>query len=289
MGGFSAGFTRGFALQLRINIQKCISHYAVEKCPEARDLWFLSARKMLIASNYDTRRNYEWRKFLEDAYLLFPNSLDILLELPEEVTQRDSGRARELFRRARLMVGTSHPDSTQLWLMLGQLEERFARFEDVREIYQKGLHNCQNCIPLWISLANMVEKIDGFSHAQNVYSKAKEVNPCNPELWAVEIDRCLENGKKNKACLLMARALQQCPASGVLWATYVCMVSDDQLEFVYSKALSMSNNDANVIVVVAALMSKNKNIEVARDWFEWVVKTDPDNGEFGVYTIEMSH
>ncbi|KAK9215473.1 hypothetical protein WN944_007478 [Citrus x changshan-huyou] len=173
--------------------------------------------------------------------------------------------------------------------MLGQLEERFARFEDVREIYQKGLHNCQNCIPLWISLANVVEKIDGFSHAQNVYSQAKEVNPCNPELWAVEIDRCLENVKKNKACLLMARALQECPASGVLWATYVCMVSDDQLEFVYSKALSMSNNDANVIVVVVALMSKNKNIEVARDWFEWVVKTDPDNGEFGVYTIEMSH
>ncbi|KAK9215474.1 hypothetical protein WN944_007479 [Citrus x changshan-huyou] len=60
---------------------------------------------MLIASNYDTRTNYERRKFLEDAYLLFPNSLDILLELPEEVTQRDSGRARELFRRARLMVG----------------------------------------------------------------------------------------------------------------------------------------------------------------------------------------
>ena len=173
--------------------------------------------------------------------------------------------------------------------MLGQLEERFARFEDVREIYQKVLHNCQNCIPLWISLANVVEKIDGFSHAQNVYSHAKEVNPCNPELWAVEIDRCLENGKKNKAGLLMARALQECLASGVLWATYVCMVSDDQLEFVYSKAFSMSNNDTNVIVVVAALMSKNKNIEVARDWFEWVVKTDPDNGEFGVYTNEMSH
>ncbi|GAY67549.1 hypothetical protein CUMW_257400, partial [Citrus unshiu] len=132
------------------------------------------------------------------------------------------------------MVGTSHLDSVQfwiksaisdekkllyegikhfpfffkLWLMLGQLKERFARFEDLREIYQKGLHNCQNCIPLWISLANVVEKIDGFSHAQNVYSQAKEVNPCNPELWAVEIDRCLENGKKNKACLLMARALQ---------------------------------------------------------------------------------
>lgn len=87
----------------------------------------------------------------------------------------------------------------------------------------------------------------------------------------------------------MAWALQECPASGVLWATYVCMVSDDQLEFVYSKALSMSNNDANVIVVVAALMLKNKNIEVARDWFEWVIKTDPNNGEFGVYTIEMSH
>ncbi|KAH9754912.1 crooked neck-like protein 1 [Citrus sinensis] len=266
---------------------------------------------MLIASNYDTRRNYEWRKFLEDAYLLFPNRLDILLELAEKVTQRDSGHAREFFCRAILMVGTNHPDSTQtnpadekkllfegikhfpsffkLWLMLGQLEERFARFEDVREIYQKVLHNCQNCIPLWISLANVVEKIDGFSHAQNVYSHAKEVNPCNPELWAVEIDRCLENGKKNKAGLLMARALQECLASGVLWATYVCMVSDDQLEFVYSKAFSMSNNDTNVIVVVAALMSKNKNIEVARDWFEWVVKTDPDNGEFGVYTNEMSH
>ena len=111
------------------------------------------------------------------------------------------------------------------------------------------------------------------------------VSPIN---FLTEIDRCLENGKKNKAGLLMARALQECPTSGVLWATYVCMVSDDQLEFVYSKALSMSNNDANVIVV-AALTSKNKNIEVARDWFEWVVKTNPDNGEFGVYTIEMTH
>ena len=92
--------------------------------------------------------------------------------------------------------------------MLGQLKERFARFEDLREIYQKGLHNCHNCILLWISLTNVVEKIDGFSHAQNVYSQVKEVNPCNPKLWAVEIDRCLENGKKNKACLLMMRALQ---------------------------------------------------------------------------------
>ena len=98
--------------KLSINIQKCISHYAVE----ARDLWLLGAREMLIASNYDTRRNYEWRKFLEDAYLLFPNRLDILLELAEKVTQRDSGHAREFFCRAILMVGTNHPDSTQVWI-----------------------------------------------------------------------------------------------------------------------------------------------------------------------------
>lgn len=62
--------------------------YAVEKCLEARDLWLLDAKEMLIANNYDTRRNYKWRKFLKDVYLLFLNSLDILLELAEKVTQR---------------------------------------------------------------------------------------------------------------------------------------------------------------------------------------------------------
>lgn len=287
--------------------------YAVEKCPGAKDLWLLGAREMLIAGN-----PYGRHKFLEQAYLIFPDSLDILLELAEEVVWRDSFRARDLFCRARLKVGTNTPDSARVWmksaicertlenpvdekklltegikhfpsffkfwLMLGQLEERFARFEDARENYQKGLHSCPNFIPLWNSLAKAVEKIDGFLHAQDIYSHGREVNPCSPELWVAEIDTCLENGRENKACMLMAKALQECPTSGILWATHIYIVSDDEVEKVYRKALSMSNNDANVIAAVAVFLRQNKKFRVAREWFDWAVKTDPDNGDvWGLY------
>lgn len=87
-----------------------------------------------------------------------------------------------------------------------------------REYYQRGLRACPGSIPLWRLAARLDEVNLGVNKARSTVEVARLQNPKNEFLWleAVRLERRAGNTKG--ADSLMARALQECPGSGVLWA-----------------------------------------------------------------------
>lgn len=97
-------------------------------------------------------------------------------------------------------------------------------------MYQRALKKCPTSIPLWLSAAELEEMAHGFSRARAMLAQARTRNTKNAELWLAAVRLESRAGKADgttaeqamkSAEATMARALQDCPTSGVLWAEYI--------------------------------------------------------------------
>lgn len=59
--------------------------------------------------------------------------------------------------------------------------------------------------------------------ARSVLERARLKNPKNDQLWLEAIRVEIRAGMKDIANAMMAKALQECPTSGILWAESVFM------------------------------------------------------------------
>ncbi|KAJ0961005.1 hypothetical protein J5N97_001040 [Dioscorea zingiberensis] len=84
----------------------------------------------------------------------------------------------------------------------------------------------------------------------------------------------------------MAKALQQCPSSGILWAASIEMVPRPQRKRRSADALNRTNKDAHVIAAVAKLFWHERKLDAARDWFNQAVTLAPDIGDFWAWAIQ---
>lgn len=144
------------------------------------------------------------------------------------------------------------PSFFNLWLMLGQLEERLGHLKEAKEAYQSGCNQCPNCIPLWYSLANLEEKrngLNGLSKARAVLSVARSKNPLNPEIWLATIRAESKHGNKKEADSFIAKALQKCPNSGILWAELIKMVPHHDRKSKSEDALVKSDREPTYLLL----------------------------------------
>ncbi|KAI4333982.1 hypothetical protein L6164_018726 [Bauhinia variegata] len=183
------------------------------------------------------------------------------------------------------------PSFFKLWLMLGQLEERLGRLEKAKEVYDTGLKHCPNCISLWLSLGNLEEKMNGLGKARAVLTMARKKNHQNPDLWLAAVRAELRHGNKKEADILMAKALQECPNSGILWAASIGMVPGPQRKTKSMDALKKCDHDAHVIAAVAKLFWHDRKVVKARTWLNRAVILAPDIGDFWAlcYKFELQH
>ncbi|KAG5221482.1 Pre-mRNA-processing factor [Salix suchowensis] len=119
------------------------------------------------------------------------------------------------------------PHVEVLWLMAAK--EKWLSNTSMHQCgpasYAAGLKVCPKVIPLWI-LASRLEEKDGKSiKARCLMEKARLVNPANDELWAeavhVEERAAITSSTTQaqaQAKAMLARGLQECPTSGVLWS-----------------------------------------------------------------------
>ncbi|MFS7951551.1 putative tetratricopeptide-like helical domain superfamily, pre-mRNA-processing factor 6/Prp1/STA1 [Helianthus anomalus] len=66
--------------------------------------------------------------------------------------------------------------------MFGQLEERLGNLPQGKEAYELGLKQCPNSTPLWLSLANLEERMSWLSKVRSVLTVARKRNPHFPGL-----------------------------------------------------------------------------------------------------------
>ncbi|KAG0458761.1 hypothetical protein HPP92_021889 [Vanilla planifolia] len=133
--------------------------------------------------------------------------------------------------------------------------------------------------------------MNGLSKARAVLTMGRKKNPANPEIWLAAIRAELTHGNKKEADALMAKALQECPTSGILWAASIEMVPRAQRKAKSADALKRSDHSPHVIAAVAKLFWHDRKVDKARSWFNRAVTLTPDIGDFWAlyYKFELQH
>lgn len=89
----------------------------------------------------------------------------------------------------------------------------------------------------------------------------------------------------------MAKALQECPASGILWAACIEMAPLSQRKSKGRDAYKKLNHDRHVIAAVAKLFWQDRKLKSTREMLNKAVTLGPDIGDIWVslYKFELQH
>uniref|UniRef100_M8C4I5 Pre-mRNA-processing factor 6 n=1 Tax=Aegilops tauschii TaxID=37682 RepID=M8C4I5_AEGTA len=277
-----------------------------EECTKRGSIETARAIYAHALSVFVTKKSEKWlagevpaaRAVLQEAYAAIPISEEIwLAAFKLEFENNEPERARMLLTKARklrrlLEEGLKlFASFFELWLMLGQMEDRMGRGAKAKEVYENALKHCPGCIPLWLSLASLEERINGLSKSRAFLTLARKKNPATPELWLAAIRAELRHGNNKEADSLLAKALQECPTSGILWAAAIEMVPRAQRKSKSSDAIKRCDHDPHVIAAVAKLFWHDRKVDKARSWFNRAASLAPDIGDFRAlyYKSELQH
>ncbi|ELK28472.1 Pre-mRNA-processing factor 6 [Myotis davidii] len=271
---------------------------AVAHCPKAEVLWLMGAKSKWLAGDVPAARS-----ILALAFQANPNSEEIWLAAVKlESENNEYERARRLLAKAQSSAGTArvftksvklewvlgnieaaqelceealkhYEDFPKLWMMKGQIEEQEEQMDKVREAYSQGLKKCPHSTPLWLLLSRLEEKIRQLTRAQASWEKSCLKNRRNPGLWLESVRL------KYITNMLMAKALQECPSSGVLWSEAIFLEARSQRKIKGVDALKKCEHDLHVLLAMAKLFWSERKITKAREWFRRTVKINSDLGD----------
>ena len=186
-----------------------------------------------------------------------------------------------------------YPTFAKMYMMGGQicsedLTKDRINLDRARKFYQRGLQHCTDSVVLWSLASRLEEQVAeygagssnaGVTKARSLLELARLKNAKNPELWLSSIRLERRAGNEKLAVSLMARALQECPASGLLLAENIMMSPRVEQKSKSADAIKRCPDDPRVISAVASLFASERKHDKARKWFERAVKLDPDLGD----------
>lgn len=275
---------------------------ANKNLPRVEIFWLLRAKEKWLAGEIDEARN-----ILSDAFQINPDSESVWLagaKLENETGEVERsrvllGRARERAPSPRVWMKsallerqtknyndaltlieegiTKYPNFAKLYMMGGQICSSDSKDLDrARKFYTRGLDKCPDNIILWKLASKLEEQSTGFTKARSLLELARLKNKKNHMLWVESIRLETRAGNEKLALTLMARALQECPLSGILLAEQINMASRVEKKSKCADAIKRCPDDPFVSLAVASLFASDKKHVKARKWFERAVVTDPD-------------
>jgi pre-mRNA-processing factor 6 len=199
-----------------------------------------------------------------------------------------------------------YPDIAKLYMMGGQicsddLEKNKDSLDKARQYYQKGLQDSPSTAVIWILASRLEERAHTFdsqkaagagtTKARSLLELARLKNQKNPELWLEAIRMERRAGNEGLANTLMARALQECPASGLLLAENIRTAPRVERKSRSADAIKRCPEDPHVISAVASLFASDRKNDKARKWFNKAVSLDPDLGDTWAryYAFELKY
>ena len=274
--------------------------------PDSESVW-LAAAKL----EWETGEIERARVLLQRARERAPTNR---VYMKSALLERERGRFPEALEL--LEEGMSkYPDFPKLYMMGGQIcshdlqPKTKKNLEKARKIYQRGLKECPNNVVLWTLASRLEEQAHtysdttngdsenssragvGVTKARSLLELARLKNPKNDNLWleAVRLER--RNGNAKLAETLMARALQECPSSGLLLAENILTAPRVEQKSKSTIAIKRCPESPLVIAAVASLFSSERKLEKARKWFERAVVMNPDIGDSWAryYAFELTH
>ncbi|XP_016148957.1 pre-mRNA-processing factor 6-like [Sinocyclocheilus grahami] len=304
---------------------------AVAHCPKAEVLWLMGAKSKWLAGDVPAARsilalafqanpnseeiwlaavkleseNNEYeraRRLLAKARSSAPTARVFMKSVRLEWVLGNIDAAQELCTEAL----KHYEDFPKLWMMRGQIEEQSENIDKAREAYNQGVRlwalekmpyynlKMQNLI-----LYNIRSKhfsVGLRDNRQDLENLTKTICHfiCNNlnfsgRLESVRLE--YRAGLKNISNTLMAKALQECPNSGILWAEAVFLEARPQRKTKSVDALKKCEHDPHVLLAVAKLFWSERKVTKAREWFLRTVKIEPDLGDAWAffYKFELQH
>jgi len=186
-----------------------------------------------------------------------------------------------------------YPTFAKMYMMGGQicsknLTKDRINLDRARKFYQRGMQHCTDNVVLWSLTSRVEEQVAeygagssnaGVTMARSLLELARLKNAKNPALWLSSIHWEHRAGNKKLGVSLMARALQECPSSGLLLAENITMSPRVEQKSKSTNAIKRCPDDPRVISAVASLFARERKHDKARKWFERAVKLDPDLGD----------
>jgi pre-mRNA-processing factor 6 len=290
---------------------------AVKYCPQAEVLWLMAAKEKWLAGDINGARD-----ILTEAFRANTNSEQIWLAAVKlESENGEYARAQLLLQKAREQAGTEivwmksivlerqlshipsalkiieealvkYPTFPKIWMIKGQIEDSQNELQKARETYAQGLKKCPKSIPLWILASRLEEKAGLAIKARSLLEKARLLNPKTPELFVESVRVEQRANNLNMAKAMMAKGLQECTSSGLLWSEAIMMESTPKQRRSRSMdAFNNCDNDPLVTCTIARLFWSERKIDKARKWFERAVQLNPDLGDIWAYLLkfELQH
>ena len=289
---------------------------AVEAVPQSEVLWLQLAREKWHAGEVDDARRVLGRAFKQNPN----NEEIWLAAVKLEADAKQVDQARELLSTARQEAATERvwyksaayerqlgnvdialdlvlqglesrvverretrfPRSAKLWMMKGQIYEDKGMVPQAREAFSQGTRACPKSVPLWLLAARLEVKAGVTVRARSVLDRARLQNPKNPELWAESVRIELNSKPPNisQAKVIMSKAMQECPKSGVLWSENIWHLQPRTQRKPQSlEAIKAVDNDPILFTTVARIFWGERKLDKAGSWFEKALVLDSDLGD----------
>ena len=244
------------------NAERKILKEGLNAHTSARKLWLMLGQLELRVGDVNAAR---------DAYVKgtrrCPLSVPLWLELANlETTTGNHAKARAVLEQARLRVtgglGSANPNANSkenseiastLWLASVRCE--------------RGDAFCFSA-PFFGDEIERVMNKNGGTSSGHFGDRSQNANMFFDKDEAVKASEAL-----------MAKALRECPDSGLLWAEQVRSASRPQRKSRSVDALKRCGDDCNVVAAVARLFWIDRKLDKARTWFHRVCTLDPNNGD----------
>ena len=282
---------------------------AVEACPDAEEIWQLSAK-----SRWDAGFTDDARRILGRAFNQLSSSENIFLSAVKlEADAKQIEEARQLLATARQEAGTDrvwyksvaferqypskgtengdealklvidglnlYPKQPRLHMQKGQIYQATRQIPQARQAYNVGTHACPQSVPLYLLLSRLEE-------AQGLTVKARSVlergflatKSAEIALEQVKVEFRANNIQQAKN--LMAKALQSHGTSGQLWSFNIWnLEARTQRKPRSLEAIKKVDNDPTLFVTVARVFWGERRLEKAANWFEKAILLDADLGD----------
>ena len=216
------------------------------------------------------------------------------------------------------------PDAWKLHLMKAQWLQRAHDVQGTREAYKQAIRHCPHVAVLYVQYATFEMSLinqpiapplptpDGFTppppppvSASSALSKARAILesgrlkvPKNPLLWLTSIrieasptssspSPSPSPSSSSASSHVLAKALQDCPTSGLLHAYAILHSPPPQRKSLSYDALKRCTDDVHVFEAVARLLWVDGKVAKAREWFERGVKVGGGYGDVWVWWYRM--
>ncbi|GFP78581.1 protein stabilized1 [Phtheirospermum japonicum] len=235
------------ACRLASHDAKAVIARGVKAIPNSVKLWMQAAK----LEQDDANKSRVLRKGLEHI----PDSVRLWKAVVELANEED---ARLLLQRAVECC----PLHVELWLALARLET----YWNAKKVLNKARIKLSKEPVIWITAAKL-EEANGNTDSvgkmieRGIKTLKAEGLEIDREMWMKEAEAAeragsvetFRHGYKKESDILMAKALQECPTSGILWAASIEMVPRHQQKMKSKDAYERCGDDPHVLASLIKL------------------------------------